>query len=1634
MKRILTMVAVMAIGAVALAQPAGATEFTFSSNWGSLANAGSWTPSSGAPPRNGDIGIITNSLIASADGNLFSGSDTAPQEIRVSSSGILVLETDTLADHNIVLDGGAFGGWWNTHTYTNKISVKSGSYLGNGQNEFVTFAGVIQNDGANSGLLRVVNNAAPSTIYLQTSNTWTGGLQIEAGTVLAAATAALGSNTVTVNGGVLRLQYDNPSATIWANTNGAVSVEANHGGTLVLNGGQVASGLFNRTWQIRDKTFYGNIRIRADSIIGAAGTQEYTLLGGLIQDDGVNTGTLIVSNGDSARVYISGTNNTWTGGLRLDSAASACYVSATNGLGSGPVTVNAGTLFIQNSWTIADAAILTINVGGSVNLAAGVNETVAALVINGTTNATYGTWGATGSTPAPSHTNDTYLAGTGILTVTGPPVPPSVDNDGGALNLALGSASLRGNLGNSASTVTIYWGTTDGGNTPSAWATNVVLPNTQVGAFAATASGLANGTLYYYTCYATNAVGPSWATPSTNFTTLVPQSFYVKPGGTGAGANWDDALGSIQTAINAATTPGSFIYLQSGTYSNSASLIVSNLPDVTIQGGYVGNTVGGLPGETSSVPSVITRDSAQNIRIIYGYDSILTLARVTISGGLRNNNGDQGGGLYLNNCAVAMQDCTVVSNVVSYDVVDWTGTCYGGGLYAVGGRLSATNTLFRGNYVTTRANSYGGGAYCTSVALALTNCTFDGNYVQEKNGDVQGGGLYLSGGSASLTACIVSNNWVNKRYLYNADPAGGGMWANNVNPLTIAACTFVTNSILGYNNNTTTKRRGAPLYLTGASLSASLQDCVFSQNGVSTDPAGEIWVDGGAVVMRGCSVAQSVNDGVRVAGGTVATMNCLVAKNGANGVTVSGGAMQMANCTLADNAQYGLNNAGTANIKNTVAWGNGSGGINGATTVTYSDAQGSLLSGAGNLNVDPYFVNEAAGDYHEKSKTGSWHNDMSGWATDTVTSVCIDAGDPGDAVGAEPTPNGGVINMGAYGGTIYASKTYVFVDTMPAVTNLGATVVRRQSAVLWGRLLDAGIESGLCSTWFYYWPNGGATNVVPMGKQTTNAAFSTPLAGLQGGTIYTYQVLASNSAGAAWSTAKNFTTLSGSALGWYVAPDGDGTVGTNWASAFTNMQDGVNECQIAGDAIYVKSGTYSHVAQVTVSNQPGLVIQGGYAGNEVGGLPGGINGLPTVFTRQAAASIRILSASASTVTLSRLTFSGGLRNNNGDQGGGLYLTNCAVTFLDCAVVSNVVSYEVYDFTGDGYGGGVYATGGRLSATNTLFRGNYVTTKNTAFAGGVYCTNVAVALTNCTFDGNYAQEWNNRVEGGGLWMYGGSATLTACTYVNNWVNKRYPYYNSPAGGALWANNVNPLQLTGCMFATNWIVGANTGQGLLQYSPLRSGAALYLDGGSLTAQVANCVFVRNGYTNDLTTPDVAGSIWLTNGAVALSAGTVTAGYGEGIVVAGGSAAATNWLVAGNASNGVSVTGGSFQGVNCTLANNAGWGLANGSGTVTLKNSIVWGNTAGGVGGTVTATYSDSQGALLAGEGNKNADPLFVAAGAGNYRLLHASPCVDTGLNEAWQLTATDLDGQPRRQGSVDMGAYETSSPKGSAIFFQ
>ena len=83
------------------------------------------------------------------------------------------------------------------------------------------------------------------------------------------------------------------------------------------------------------------------------------------------------------------------------------------------------------------------------------------------------------------------------------------------------------------------------------------------------------------------------------------------------------------------------------------------------------------------------------------------------------------------------------------------------------------------------------------------------------------------------------------------------------------------------------------------------------------------------------------------------------------------------------------------------------------------------IPGLGNVVEEPLFSDVDADDYHLMSEIGRWDPQTESWVLDPVTSHCIDSGDPADDIGTEPNPNGGRINLGAYGGTEEASKSSV---------------------------------------------------------------------------------------------------------------------------------------------------------------------------------------------------------------------------------------------------------------------------------------------------------------------------------------------------------------------------------------------------------------------------------------------------------------------------------------------------------------------------------------------------------------------------------------------------------------------------------
>lgn len=282
----------------------------------------------------------------------------------------------------------------------------------------------------------------------------------------------------------------------------------------------------------------------------------------------------------------------------------------------------------------------------------------------------------------------------------------------------------------------------------------------------------------------------------------------------------------------------------------------------------------------------------------------------------------------------------------------------------------------------------------------------------------------------------------------------------------------------------------------------------------------------------------------------------------------------------------------------------------------------------------------------------------------------------------------------------------------------------------------------------------------------------------------------------------------------------------------------------------------------------------------------------------------------------------------------------------------------------------------------------------------------------------------------------------------------------------------------------ITVASTGSRALKGLTIQNGSdGVFVGGGGGGTTISKCL-IRNNYGNGVNM-----DLW--SGGTTVSFCWITNNYSSGIrAIANTTLTVEAGLIAGNQSGGVSLGSGIYTNVirdcmivgntsldrgggiysrdtkltisNCTIANNqanVGGGLAfyssSYSDTITLTQSIVWGNTAAtgpafALEGstfadpeTFTANYSDIQAGSYVGQGNWSWSvaancfstiPQFANANGpdGNpstwadndYHIQMASPCRNTG-NAAFVPVSgeTDSDGQPRVLYSrVDVGADE------------
>lgn len=168
----------------------------------------------------------------------------------------------------------------------------------------------------------------------------------------------------------------------------------------------------------------------------------------------------------------------------------------------------------------------------------------------------------------------------------------------------------------------------------------------------------------------------------------------------------------------------------------------------------------------------------------------------------------------------------------------------------------------------------------------------------------------------------------------------------------------------------------------------------------------------------------------------------VVFANGDPSNNVTGFQTTVRNNIIVDNITYGVDNQQPSNHIFNLEYNNVNGNLQGhynntsSTTDihTSSSFSSTLLEIYTNI-LSPTWQNavaneiytsdlgsiEAKNQYHLKSEIGRWNNTQ--WVQDNTTSSCIDNGKPTSNFLNEPSPNGGRINIGAFGNTIEASKS-----------------------------------------------------------------------------------------------------------------------------------------------------------------------------------------------------------------------------------------------------------------------------------------------------------------------------------------------------------------------------------------------------------------------------------------------------------------------------------------------------------------------------------------------------------------------------------------------------------------------------------
>ncbi len=849
---------------------------------------------------------------------------------------------------------------------------------------------------------------------------------------------------------------------------------------------------------------------------------------------------------------------------------------------------------------------------------------------------------------------------------------------------------------------------------------------------------------------------------------------YVAPDGTGDGSSWESAAG-FEDAMAALGTKGSTTYeaeveiwMKEGVYTKTADSAVYTIPaksSVVIRGGFAGTEGSAAEREAGKYSTIDGADTYKTF--IVNNTGALEIERMVFMRSLERGLSKTGTG------SLTLKDCRSTAN---------------GAITASSGY--GPSLAGRGAYIE-------GNASVTTVKVE--KCLFDGNIdkkVWYRAGD--GYGMYMKNlkNAAVVDCSFVTNGNTFATTSSGAQSSTTTFVVENVK-LAMTNCSFVANT-------TFMGSSGAVTTLSGNCDGSTIDHCVWKGN--------RVVVGGGEVKGTGRGLGL-LNVSLKSRAQVVDITSCTFAYNICSSFYCAGGMNVI---------------SGTANVKDSIFYGNvistkseaGENDVmvttaNGVANLSYTlldhvpatatcenlvigtpnfvtlledflaciDKEGATYPKVDldvkkmNFKTDEATLEKLLNlDVHCKSTGGYYKNDGVLYTDATSSSYAIDTGDPESAYGNEGAPNGGRINLGVYGNTAEAAKSFVGQPTVSAddieVEWLNGYVQPKMSVSI------GGTDEYNATVEIYMSVNGGEYEKV---VAASGVRSGDSLEGLypdwltDGGAINVKVVV--KAYGVEDLVVNKSFTIEGAVPNW-IGKGGDAAKiihvregatgrkdGTSWSAAYDSFADAMlaltkerNEIWIAGTNVLTKSmGTPSYGFALTV--------RGGFDGTEnsieerkdgvVSGVDGALN-YPT-FAVNCSSTVTV-----ERVLLTRSYYQGLKKTGNGNlilkdcrlllngiayagglNGRGVYMIgNSGVTearIENCRIEGNTDEKYVNDA---GYGFAMYLEGLKNAAvvdtlvlTNGYRVGIQRKGSRTVAGGAMYVKNAKVAVTNCQFIGN-----------------------------------------------------------------------------------------------------------------------------------------------------------------------------------------------------------------------------------------------------------------------------------------------------------